>query len=128
MPAANANGTAQTFNNNYSAFRTWLLGVTATKHGLHALSAVGSVGAGRCLQGVNGGDFDVNCSGLTINELMSIANTSLQNFGSTANGNTQRPVQEMYKSCIHAINNGGPVVPATPCDRTNTTYTLSCQQ
>jgi len=79
-------------------------------------------------KGVNGGDFDVNCSGLTINELMSIANTSLQNFGSTPNGNTQRPVQEMYKSCIDASNNGGPVVPATPCDRTNTTYTLSCQQ
>jgi len=53
---------------------------------------------------------------------MSIANTSLQNFGSTANGNTQRPVQEMHKSCIHAINNGGPVVPATPCDRTNTNF------
>ena len=52
----------------------------------------------RCLQGVNGGDFDVNCSGLTINELMSIANTSLQNFGSTPNGNTQRPVQDMYKN------------------------------
>jgi hypothetical protein len=39
VPAVNANGTAQTFNNNYSAFRTWLLGVSPRPNMAYMLSA-----------------------------------------------------------------------------------------
>jgi hypothetical protein len=38
-------------------------------------------------------------------------------------GNPTRIVEEGPKNCIDAINNNGAVVPMTPCDRTNTTYT-----
>jgi hypothetical protein len=78
-------------------------------------------------KGVDGLAFDL-CSSMTLNELMTAANTSLGLYGSTPSGNAQRPIQEMYKTCIDAINNNGPIVPVTPCDRTNTTYTSACPQ
>jgi hypothetical protein len=45
------------------------------------------------------------------------------NGGNTLSGNPTRVVEESLKNCIDAINNNGPVLPMTPCNRTNTTYT-----
>lgn len=61
--------------------------------------------------------FDL-CADKTVGELTTAANTSLCANGLTFSGNADRPAQETMKNCIDALNNGGPVVPTTPCSRT----------
>jgi hypothetical protein len=63
---------------------------------------------------VDGTSFDL-CSGGTINQLVSDAAAALCNDGSTPAGDPNRATQESLKSCIDQLNNGAPVVPATPC-------------
>jgi hypothetical protein len=63
---------------------------------------------------VNGTSFDL-CSGKTINQLVTDANGALCADGLTLAGNPDRPTQESAKSCIDQLNNGAPVIPATPC-------------
>jgi hypothetical protein len=126
----NANGTnydvpAGSFSTAYSSFRTWLLSANATNMAYMLSAQLAALKLDVAYKGVAGGAFDL-CSSMTLNELMSTADTSLFSNGSTPAGNTIRPLQEMYKSCIDAINNNGPVVPVTPCDRTNTTYSDAC--
>jgi hypothetical protein len=125
----NANGTDHSFvgANGYADFRNWLLGATATNMAYMLSAQLTALELDVTYKGVDGLAFDL-CSSMTLNELMNAANTSLGLYGSTPSGNAQRPIQEMYKTCIDAINNNGPVVPVTPCDRTNTTYTSACPQ
>lgn len=63
---------------------------------------------------VQGTSFDL-CSGKTINQLVADANAALCADGSTPAGDPNRASQESMKSCIDQLNNGAPVVPATPC-------------
>lgn len=63
---------------------------------------------------VNGTSFDL-CSGGTINQLVADAAAALCADGSTPAGDPNRATQESEKSCIDQLNNGAPVVPATPC-------------
>ena len=63
---------------------------------------------------VNGTSFDL-CSGGTINQLVADAGAALCADGSTPAGDPNRATQESLKSCIDQLNNGAPVVPATPC-------------
>jgi len=58
--------------------------------------------------------FDL-CSGKTIGQLVTDANAALCADGSTPAGDSNRASQESMKSCIDQLNNGAPVVPATPC-------------
>jgi hypothetical protein len=58
--------------------------------------------------------FDL-CSGKTIGTLVNDANAALCADGSTPAGDPNRASQESMKSCIDQLNNGAPVVPATPC-------------
>lgn len=54
--------------------------------------------------------------GDTISALMAEANTALADpNGLTLAGNPQRAYQETLKNHLDALNNGAPVVPATPC-------------
>jgi hypothetical protein len=121
----NANGSIKTFTSSYSDFRTWLLGATATNMAYMLSAQLAALQLDVTYKGVDGGAFDL-CSNMTLNELISAAKLSLSLYGSTPSGNAQRPIQEMYKTCIDAINNNGQVVPVTPCDRTSTTYTSAC--
>jgi len=124
----NANGTTHTFltnSNGYSDFRTWLLGATATNMAYMLSAQLAALELDVYFNKVAGGAFDL-CSSMTVNELMNSSKTSLCANGSTPSGHAQRPVQEMYKNCIDAINNNGPIVPVTPCDRATTTYSSVC--
>lgn len=63
---------------------------------------------------VQSSSFDL-CSGGTINQLVTDANAALCADGATPAGDPNRATQESQKSCIDQLNNGAPVVPATPC-------------
>jgi hypothetical protein len=66
---------------------------------------------------VDANAFDL-CSNKTVGQLTTDANTSLCANGLTFSGSPDRAAQEAAKNCIDALNNGGPVVPVTPCSRT----------
>lgn len=66
---------------------------------------------------VDANAFDL-CSNKTVGQLTTGANTSLCANGLTFSGSPDRAPQEAMKNCIDALNNGGPVVPVTPCSRT----------
>lgn len=66
---------------------------------------------------VDSNAFDL-CSSQTVGDLTTAANTSLCANNLTFSGNPARAPQESMKNCIDALNNGGPVVPTTPCLRT----------
>jgi len=63
---------------------------------------------------VDSTSFDF-CSGGTIGQLVTDAGAALCADGSTPAGDPNRATQESAKSCIDQLNNGAPVVPATPC-------------
>ena len=117
----NANGSLHTFTNSYSAFRSWLLGATATNMA-YMLSAqlvalkLDVAYAVSPSPAVDGNAFDL-CSHMTVNGLIGAACDSMTGPGNqlTLAGNPSRPGQEMLKNCIDAINNNGAVVPVTPC-------------
>ena len=66
---------------------------------------------------VDANAFDL-CSNQTVGALTTAANTALCANGLTFSGSPDRAGQEAQKNCIDALNNGGPVVPVTPCSRT----------
>lgn len=109
-----ANGTD--FNPaDYQTFRTWILGATATNMA-YMLSAqlaamVLNVEAGF----VDGSAYYIPYGG-TIDALLAAANTSLDTYNLTTAGSPQRAYQETLKNHLDALNNGAPVIPATPCD------------
>src|SRR5438132_8061430 len=61
--------------------------------------------------------FDL-CSNGTVNQLISAACADLGSDGTTLCGNPNRIPQEMWKNCMDAINNNGPVIPVAPCPYT----------
>lgn len=66
---------------------------------------------------VDGNAFDL-CSQQTVGSLTTGANAALCANGLTFSGSPDRAPQESMKNCIDTLNNGGPVVPVTPCSRT----------
>ena len=112
----NANGTIHTFNSNYSQFRSWLLGGTATNMAYMLSVQLAALKLDVAYAGVDGNAFDL-CSHMTVNGLIGAACDSMTGPGNqlTLAGNPSRPGQEMLKNCIDAINNNGAVVPVTPC-------------
>src|SRR5262249_46598752 len=118
----NANGTVHTFTNSYSAFRTWLLGATATNMAYMLSAQLAALKLDVNFAFVDGNAFYV-CQNGTINNEISTACDALAADGYTLSGNVDRIAEEVLKNCFDAINNGGPVVPVTPCAATFSTFT-----
>ena len=97
--------------------RTFLLGANATNMA-NMLSAQLIAMTLNIRHGfVDPNSFDL-CSSQTVGQLATAANTALCANGLTFSGSPDRASQESKKNCIDALNNGGPVVPTTPCSRT----------
>ena len=109
------NGTGADFDpTSASALKSWLLGASATNMS-YMLSAQLAAMTLNIRHGfVLDTSFDL-CSGKTIAQLISDANAALCADGFTPAGDPNRAQQESMKSCIDQLNNGAPVVPATPC-------------
>jgi len=112
------NGDGSNFDPTTAAqVKTFLLGANATNMA-NMLSAQLTAMTLNIRHGfVDPNAFDL-CSNKTVGDLTTAANTSLCANGLTFSGSPDRAPQESMKNCIDALNNGGPVVPATPCSRT----------
>jgi hypothetical protein len=121
----NANGSVKTFTTSYSDFRSWLLSATATNMAYMLSAQMAALKLDVYFNKTDGGAFDL-CSSMTVNSLISTACDQLAMDGNTVAGNPTRVAQEMLKNCIDAINNGGPVVPVTPCNHSSAS--VSCGQ
>ncbi len=113
----NANGTLHTFTNVYSAFRSWLLGATATNMAYMLSAQLAALKLDVNFNFADGNAFDL-CSNSTVNGLITSACDTLHDNGYTPSGDPSRLAQESLKNCIDAINNNGAVVPVTPCSYT----------
>jgi hypothetical protein len=113
----NANGTVHTFTNSYSAFRTWLLGATATNMAYMLSAQLATLELDVSNHFVDGNAYDL-CSSSTVNTLIQTGCDQLAMDGNTVSGNPTRMAQEMLKNCMDAINNNGAVIPVTPCPYT----------
>jgi hypothetical protein len=119
----NANGSLHTFTSSYSAFRTWLLGATATNMAYMLSAQLATLkldlSAPTGFGSVDSNAYDL-CSHMTVNGLISTACDQLAAPGGnyTISGDPTRLAEEMLKNCIDAINNNGDVVPVTPCPHT----------
>jgi hypothetical protein len=110
----NANGSLHVFTNSYSAFKTWILGATATNMA-YMLSAQLAASALDVAAGfMSGGAFDL-CSGENISVLIGEASAALLANGYTVASGPDRTNQERLKNCLDALNNGALVIPANPC-------------
>jgi hypothetical protein len=110
----NADGSVHTFTNSYSAFRSWLLGATATNMAYMLSAQLAALKLDVYFNFVDGNAFDL-CSNMTVNSLIQTACDQLAMDGYTVSGNPTRVAQEMLKNCIDKINNNGDVIPTTPC-------------
>jgi hypothetical protein len=115
----NADGTPYTvpaglFAGAYTSFRTWLLNATAVNMAYMLSAQMATMILNVAYGSVDGNSFDP-CSGMTINALIAAANAALCADGFTPAGDPNRALQEFLKNCLDALNNGGNVIPPTPC-------------
>ena len=76
-------------------------------------------------QKVDGAAFDL-CSGSTVSFLIAQPCGQLHDNPITLSGNPLHAKQEHLKNRVDAINNNGPVVPASPCPYTFPNPTAPC--
>ena len=99
---------------NKGAFRTWLLGGTATNMA-YMLSVQMAAMRMNVYNGfVNGNGF-YPLAGMTVNQIIAAANTSLGLYGYTTSPHAQRAYQENLKDYLDALNNGDGLLSPTPC-------------
>jgi len=110
----NANGAVHTFTNTYSAFKSWLLGATATNMAYMLSAQLAALKLDVNFGFVDGNAYDL-CSSMMVGSLILTACDQLAMDGNTVAGNPTRVAEEMLKNCIDAINNNRAVVPVTPC-------------
>lgn len=117
----NADGTDRDFTGslgqNRSDLRSWLLNASATNMA-YMLSAQLAAMKLNVLHGFVDGNAFALCFNGTVNQLIAAANAALINDTSTLAGDPNRPVQQTLKNCLDSLNNGGFVVPTTPCPHT----------
>jgi hypothetical protein len=100
----------------YDQFRAWLLGGNATNMAHRLSTHLAAMRLNREAGFVNGQRVYVPFGG-TVNELMTLANQSLQNDPFTPPGHAERAYQEQLKDYLDALNNGAPTVVTSPCKR-----------
>lgn len=108
-------GSGTAFNpTTYTALRTWLLNGTAVNMA-YMLSVQLSAMELNVYNGlVNGNNYYVP-AGMTINQLMTAANSSLGAYPLTPDGNSHRAAQEQLKNWLDQLNNNAGVLSPTPC-------------
>ena len=99
---------------NYSALRTWLLNGTAVNMAYMLSVQLAAMELNVFNGKVNGSSTYVP-AGMTINELMAAANTSLGSYPVTLDGNSHRASQEQLKNWLDQLNNNAGVLSPTPC-------------
>jgi len=116
----NKNGTdrdfTSTLNNNKKDLESWLQKADAVNMA-YMLSAQLAAMKLNVLHGFVDGNAFALCYNGTINQLIAAANTALVADQQTPAGDPNRATQEALKNCLDALNNGGSVVPVTPCAR-----------
>jgi SdrD B-like domain len=122
---------------SYSAFRSWILGASATNMA-YMLSAqlaamelnVGAtnVSGGAIVYAGTCGNTGINNTFITISDLMSAAASQIQLHGLTtaASDPVNRPIQECLKNALDDANNNKNFVQATPCDVNYSGLESSC--
>lgn len=99
----------------YDDFRTWILGANATNMAYMLSAQLAAMVLNAEAGFVDGSAYYIPYGG-TIEALLAAADTSLAAEGLTTAGHPQRASQETLKNHLDALNNGAPVIPATPCD------------
>jgi hypothetical protein len=116
----NKNGTdrdfTSTLNNNKKDLESWLQKADSVNMA-YMLSAQLAATKLNVLHGFVDGNAFALCYNGTINQLIAAANAALIADQQTPVGDPNRATQETLKNCLDALNNGGPVVPVTPCPR-----------
>jgi hypothetical protein len=108
---------------NYSAFRTWLLGATATNMAYMLSAQLAAMELNVEAGFVNGsalvyapGTISANTLGFaTVNALMAEANEELETHGTAIAGDAWRSYQECLKNALDNANNNETFVQPTPC-------------
>ena len=109
----NANGTP--FNPTTKAqLMTWLQNANATNMAYMLSAQLAAMKLSVAHGFVDGSSFAI-CAGKTINQLISMADAALGLDGFTPAGDPNRNAQQQIKNCLDTLNNGGLVVPSTPC-------------
>jgi len=139
LRSANGNNFDLPSTNNYTPFRNWLLGATATNMA-YMLSAqlatmelnvatLGVSGAGNVFAGTAPAGCSVtglNATGfISITDLMTAANAQLA-YGLTLSGNPARACQEFLKNALDSANNNKNFVQAQACDVNYSVTEPSC--
>jgi hypothetical protein len=124
-----------TFSTAYTAFRTWLLGATATNMAymlsaqlaameLNVLS--GNVSQDALVYAPGCGDTGLNNSFITVTNLMEAANNQLGIDGYTPAGDPNRAIQECLKNALDDANNNKNFIQSAPCDVNYSGTETSC--
>ena len=119
----NAAGNRMNFACDYTAFRNWLLGATATNMAYMLSAQLASMELNVEAGFVHGnslvyapGTNSANGLGFaTVNALMSEANAELTLHGTAFAGDSWRTYQEALKNALDKANNNQTFVQPTPC-------------
>ena len=119
----NAAGTRMNFACDYTAFRNWLLGATATNMAYMLSAQLAAMELNVEAGFVSGnalvyapGTNSANINGFaTINDLMAEANAELQIYATAVAGDAHRSYQEALKNALDKANNNTTFVQPTPC-------------
>jgi hypothetical protein len=101
---------------NYAALKTWLLNGNATNMAYMLSVQLSAMKLNVLNNFVNGNGFYVP-AGMTVNQIMAAADTSLGLYGLTPAGHAQRANQEQLKNWLDQLNNGAGLLSPTPCTR-----------
>ena len=122
----NAGGTRMNFGCDYTAFRNWILGATATNMAYMLSAQLAAMELNVEAGFVNGstlvyapGTNSANGLGFaTVDALMSEANAELTIHGTAFAGDSWRSYQEALKNALDKANNNQTFVQPTPCQFT----------
>ena len=106
------------FNPNTTAqLKTWLQNANATNMAYMLSAQLAAMKLNVAHGFVDPTSFAL-CYNGTVAQLISAADAALAADGFTPAGDPNRSIQETLKNCLDRLNNGGPVVPPTPCPAT----------